>query len=161
MGSWGTFGGLSWPSRDTSPAMEATPMMMKSSLQTYKRHLMHGAVGMHSPLSAASCCGHRGALSTWPRTHECTCNMACLRVTNTRHESNKVSITLVGISCAIGGCPLPSAGDNAQTLKHSFRWCELPCASTAAHTCAEAPHLLVDKATQFQTTYMPLPRGQC
>ena len=84
---------------------------------------MHGAMGMHSPLSAASCCGNRSALSPWPRTHECTCNMACLRVTITRHESNKVSITLVGISCAIAGCPFPSVGDNAQTVKHFFRWC--------------------------------------
>ena len=104
---------------------------------------------------AASCCGNRGALSPWPRTHECTCNMACLRVTITRHESNKVSITLVGISCGIGGCPFPSAGDNAQAVEHSFRWSELPCASTVVHTCAEAHHHLVVKAKGFKRNICP------
>ena len=115
-------------------------------------------MGMHSPLSMASCRGHRSALLPWPQTHECTCNMACLRVTITRHESNKVSMTLVGISCAIGGCPFPSAGDDAQTVKHSFQRCELPCASTAAHTCT-APHHLVGKANGFKRRICPCPGG--
>ena len=33
VGSWGAFGGLSGPSRDTGLAMEAKPLMMKGSLE--------------------------------------------------------------------------------------------------------------------------------
>ena len=75
VGSWGTFYGLSGPSRDTSPAMEAKPTMMKSSLRmrTRKRQLMHGIMGKHSPLPLSAAFyrgrGHRdrgrGALSPW------------------------------------------------------------------------------------------------
>ena len=52
-----------------------------------------------------------------PRNHECTCN-----------------------SCAIGEGPIAPSGNIPHEVGRLPRWRGCPCASTAAHTCAEEPH---------------------
>jgi len=164
VGSWGPSFVFSRPSGDTSLGISMDsdtrwwwikPASTQTSINAW--HHGHAFTSERGLLPRPSRCFV--AMATNPRMHLQHGVLTSHNNKTLRHKSNKVSITLVGISCAIAGCPFPSVGDNAQTVKHFFRWCELPCASTATRT-STALHHLVAKGTGFKWriwVYAPCP----